>query len=75
MFSKNDDVVPVFHAEKYRNKFKNANIIIYDHIKGHFQISEFPEIVKMIKEDVKNITLADPEHPLSKKYAKKKITI
>ncbi len=53
LFSENDDVVPVFHAKKYKNKLKNANVIIYKHIKGHFKISKFPEIIKMIKEDVK----------------------
>lgn len=53
LFSKKDDVVPVSHAEKYRNKLKNANIIIYKTIKGHFQVSEFPELIKMIKKDLK----------------------
>ena len=52
MFSKNDDVVPISHAEKFRKKLKNANIIIYKNKNGHFKISEFPEIVKMIKADV-----------------------
>ncbi len=53
MFSKDDDVVPVSQAEKYRKKLKNAKIIIYESKNGHFKISEFPEIVKMIKKDVK----------------------
>jgi len=53
MFSENDDVVPVSHAKKYAARLKNANILTYKHINGHFQISEFPEIVKMIKSDVK----------------------
>jgi len=53
MFSKDDDVVPVSHAEKFRKKLKNANIIIYESKNRHFKISEFPEIVKMIKADVK----------------------
>ncbi len=53
MFSKDDDVVPVSHAEKYRKELKNANIIIFESKNGHFKISEFPEIVKMIKSDVK----------------------
>jgi len=52
MFSKDDDVVPVSHAEKYRKKLKNANIEIYKNKNGHFKISEFPEIVKMIKNDI-----------------------
>ena len=54
MFSKNDDVVPISHTDKYRKKLKNANIIIYKNKNGHFKISEFPEIIKMIKADVKN---------------------
>lgn len=53
LFSKDDDVVPVAHAQKYRKKLKNASIIIYRSKNGHFKISKFPEIVKMIKEDVK----------------------
>ena len=53
MFSKDDDVVPVYHAEKYRKKLKNAKIIIYKSKNGHFKISRFPEIIKMIKEDIK----------------------
>jgi predicted alpha/beta hydrolase family esterase len=53
MFSADDDVVPVAHAEKYRNKLKNAKIIIYKSKNGHFKISKFPEIVKMIKDDIK----------------------
>ena len=52
LFSKNDDIVPVAHAEKYRKKLKNANIIIYKNKNGHFKISKFPEIIKMIKDDV-----------------------
>ncbi len=53
LFSKNDTCVPSSQAKKYAAKLKKATIIIYDHIAGHFQISEFPEIVKMIKNDVK----------------------
>lgn len=53
LFSKDDDVVPVAHAEKYRNKLPNAKIIIYKSKNGHFKISKFPELVKMIKNDVK----------------------
>ncbi len=53
LFSKDDDVVPVNHAEKYRKKLKNAKIIIYESKGGHFDVTEFPEIVKMIKDDVK----------------------
>ncbi len=54
LFSKNDGVVPVSHAKKYATKLRNSNIIIYKHIKGHFEISRFSEIVSMIKADFKN---------------------
>ncbi len=54
MFSKDDDCVPVSHADKYREKLKNSDIVIYDSKNGHFRVSEFPEIVEMIREDVRN---------------------
>ncbi len=53
LFSRNDDVVPIAHAYKYANKLKKSEVIIFDHISGHFKIPEFPEIIKMIKNDVK----------------------
>ncbi|MBI2129394.1 alpha/beta hydrolase [Candidatus Woesearchaeota archaeon] len=53
LFSKDDPVVPVSHAKKYEKKLKNANIVIYKSKNGHFKISKFPEIIKMMKEDVK----------------------
>lgn len=54
LFSENDDVVPVSHADKYAHKLKKSRIIIYPDINGHFKISRFPEIVKMIKTNIKN---------------------
>lgn len=54
MFSKDDDVVPLSHADKFRTKLKSAKIIIYEHMQGHFQIQEFPEIVRMIRADVRH---------------------
>lgn len=56
LFSKNDDVVPVSHAEKYRKKLKESKIIIYEDKNGHFKMSQFPEIIKMINQDLKLIT-------------------
>ena len=53
LFSKNDEVTPPSHAEKYARKLKKANVIVYKHIKGHFQIEKFPEIVHMIERDLK----------------------
>ncbi len=51
MFSEDDDVVPVAHADKYANKLLRAKIIRYESKNGHFKISKFPEIVKMILRD------------------------
>ena len=51
LFSKDDNVVPVSHAEKYRKKLKKAKIVIYKSKNGHFLVSKFPEIVRMIKKD------------------------
>jgi len=53
MFSKNDKVVPLSQAEKFRKKLKSAKIIIYKNKNGHFKISKFPEIVRMIRKDIK----------------------
>lgn len=53
MFSKDDDVVPLSHARKYEEKVKKGRIIIFESKNGHFKIAEFPEIVKMIKDDVR----------------------
>jgi predicted alpha/beta hydrolase family esterase len=52
LFSKDDNAVPVSHAEKYRKKLKNANIVIYKSKNGHFNVAKFPEIIKLIKADV-----------------------
>ena len=53
LFSKDDDVVPVSHADKYKQKLKNAHIVIYKSKGGHFNIAKFPEIAKMIFADTK----------------------
>ena len=55
MFSKDDPSVPISHAKKYERKLKNAKIVIYKSKNGHFKISKFPEIIKMIKNDVRKI--------------------
>ncbi len=55
LFSKNDGFVPPSNAEKYAAKLKNANIVVYPHIKGHFEISEFPEIVALIRKDTRKL--------------------
>ena len=55
LFSRDDEVIPLSHANKYEKKLKNAKIIIYKSKNGHFKISKFPEIVKMIKKDAGKI--------------------
>lgn len=49
-FSKDDPIVPLSHAEKYRNKLEHAKIIAYKSKQGHFFVKTFPEIIRMIKE-------------------------
>ena len=51
MFSEDDDVVPVSHAEKFKKKLPKAKIIIYKNKNGHFRVPTFPELVKIIKND------------------------
>lgn len=53
LFSENDDVVPVAHAQKYRKKLPNANIQIYKNKNGHFDVVTFPEIIALIKNDIR----------------------
>ncbi|MCA9761273.1 MAG: alpha/beta hydrolase [Streptococcus sp.] len=53
MFSEDDDVVPVSHAEKYKGKLNKAHILIYKDKGGHFTVPKFPEIIKLIKRDTK----------------------
>jgi predicted alpha/beta hydrolase family esterase len=51
LFSKDDKCVPVAHAKKYGRKLKKAKILIYKSKNGHFQITRFPEIIRMISND------------------------
>lgn len=53
LFSKDDKVVSISNAKEYRKKLKNAKIIIYKRKGGHFRVLKFPEIIKMIKKDIK----------------------
>lgn len=53
LFSKDDDIVPVSHAEKYRKKLKKAHIAVYKSKRGHFNVATFPEIIRMINNDTK----------------------
>lgn len=53
LFSYDDKVVPVSHAKKYAAKLKKTDIHIYKGMNGHFDVPTFPEIIKLIKKDVK----------------------
>jgi predicted alpha/beta hydrolase family esterase len=53
LFSIDDDVVPIAHVEKFKRKLKHATFVVYKNKNGHFNIAKFPEIVRLIKEDVK----------------------
>jgi len=52
LFSEDDDVVPIKHAEKFRRKLPRAHFVVYKSKNGHFQMKKFPEIVKLIKKDL-----------------------
>lgn len=55
LFSEDDNVVPLSHAQKYASKLKKAKLIIFNNVNGHFKISKFPEIVKLLKDDIKKL--------------------
>lgn len=52
LFSSSDEVVPPNQAYKFAKKLKNAKVIIMHNVQGHFKVSKFPELIKMIKRDV-----------------------
>lgn len=54
-FSKDDTTVPVSHAEKYSRRLQKARVIIYESKNGHFKVSEFPELVRMLKSDIQTL--------------------
>lgn len=54
MYSRDDNIVPVQHAEKFDRNLSEADIIIYESKDGHFQAEEFPELIEQINGDLKN---------------------
>ena len=56
LFSKDDEVVPIEQAQKYKKKLPKARFVFFDSKNGHFQIEEFPEIVEMIRKDVEKLS-------------------
>jgi len=55
VFSADDDIVPVSHATKYKEKLPHAVVNVYNGKNGHFRINEFPEILDNILSSVKNM--------------------
>jgi len=55
LFSKDDDVVPASHAEKYQKKLPKAHVEIYPGKQGHFTVPTFPEIIQMIRKETKGL--------------------
>lgn len=49
LFSEDDEIVPVSHAEKYARVLKKSHILIFKSKSGHFRVPKLPEIVKLIK--------------------------
>lgn len=50
LFSEDDEVVPLDHAAKYAKNLPAAKLFVLKNKNGHFRISKFPEIVKLIKD-------------------------
>ncbi len=53
LFSENDNVVPLSHSKKYKDKLPSSKLIVLNNKNGHFQVEEFPELVELIKKDLK----------------------
>jgi predicted alpha/beta hydrolase family esterase len=53
MFSHDDPSVPPYHAKRFAKALPHAKVIMYRNKRGHFRVSTFPEIVKMLKVDMR----------------------
>jgi pimeloyl-ACP methyl ester carboxylesterase len=51
LHSKDDPVVPYEHALKYQAALPTATFVPFED-KSHFLVSEFPEIIQMIRDSV-----------------------
>ena len=52
MFSHDDPSVPPYHAKRFAQALPGAKVVMYRNKRGHFRVSAFPEIVRMLKADV-----------------------
>ena len=53
LFSSTDEIVPISHKDKFKKKLPLATIISYDDKTNHFFDEKFPELITMIKKDLK----------------------
>ena len=51
-FSKDDDIIPLSHLDKYQDKIKSAHFFVLENMNNHFNASQFPEIVDNIRNDL-----------------------
>ncbi len=49
LFSADDEVVDLSHKDKYQAKLNKADIRVYNKKNGHFRVSTFKELIKIIK--------------------------
>lgn len=52
LFSSDDPVIPITHADKYKNWLPEAELHIFDDKNRHFMVESFPEIIEMLQEDL-----------------------
>ncbi len=52
LYSKDDNIVPISHGEKYLKKLSKSKFKTFSDKNGHFLVSDFPEIEKMLLEDI-----------------------
>ncbi len=50
-FSEDDNIVPLSQALKYKQSISQAKIMVLNNKNGHFRVSKFPELIKLIKSD------------------------
>ncbi len=52
-FSVDDKVVPPYHAMQYAKHLTHAKFFIYSGKHGHFMVTRFPELARLIKADLR----------------------
>ena len=52
-FARDDEIVPLEHADKYQKKLPEATFKIFKNKGSHSSNTTFPELIKTIKEDIR----------------------